>query len=146
MDLKDIIATDDEVEPLWVACPLADGFQVHIRPLGDKQAGILEQAREVGWDEATMERRVTINEEIYQHLMGEHMIAGWKGLTTAALKKLVLVKNPKKLAGFTGEIACEPEARDLLMKHSAAFTNWVVRISGNIELFNREREAAQKKT
>lgn len=106
----------------------------------------LEKSREVEWDEATMEQKVIFNDEIYNKLFSGHVIADWKGLHIEDLKKLVLLKNFKKLAGFTGEIACDDAAKAMLMQHSPVFNVWINRVCANIERFNREREEREKKT
>lgn len=146
MDLSEIIAADEEIEPIWVAYPESATFQVLVRPIGNKQAEFFEKAREVGWDETTMERKITINEDAYLRLFADWVIAGWKGLTLADLKRLVLLKNPKKLKDLTGEIACDETAKLLLLKHAPAFSAWINRVATDIERFNREREEGQKKT
>ena len=146
MDLKDIIDIQEDQAPLWVAFPDSKTFQVLIRPLGNRHAAFLEKSREVKWDEATMEQKVVFNDEVYTKLFSGHVIVDWKGLHIEDLKKLVLLKNFKKLKDYTDEIACDDTAKALLMQHSPVFNAWVNRICTNIERFNQEREEAEKKT
>jgi hypothetical protein len=146
MELQDIINTDEDQAPIWVAYPDSTTFQVLTRPIGDRQKEFLEKSREVKWDEAAMEQKVVFNDEIYTKLFSGHVIVDWKGLHIEDLKKLVLLKNFKKFTGFTGDIACDDTAKAMLMKHSIVFDVWVNRICTNIELFNQEREEAEKKT
>ena len=145
MDLNEIIEASEIQEPIWIAYPGSKTFQVLTRPLGNKQPEFLEKSREVKWDEGTMEQKVTFNNDIYNRLFGEHVIVDWKGLHIEDLKKLVLLKNFKKLRQFTGEIACDETAKLLLLKHSVVFNAWINRVCANIELLNREREEAEEK-
>jgi len=146
MDLKEIIDTRDDQAPIWIAYPDSTTFQVLIRPIGNKHKDFLEKSREVKWDEATMEQKVIFNDEIYTKLFSGHVIADWKGLHITDLKKLVLLKNFKKLAGFTGDIACDDAAKAMLMQYSPVFNVWINRVCMDIERFNREREEVEKKT
>ena len=146
MNLSDIVDTSEDQSPIWVAYPDSTTFQVCIRSVGTMHKELLEKSREVKWDEATMEQKVIFNDEIYIKLFANHVIADWKGLLIEDLKKIILLKNFKKLVGFTGEIACDETSKALLMKHSPVFNVWVNRICTNIELFNQEREETEKKT
>jgi len=146
MDLKEIIDTREDQAPIWIAYPDSTTFQVLVRPIGNMHKEFLEKSREVKWDEAKMEQKVDFNDEIYTKLFSAHVIIDWKGLHIEDLKKLVLLKNFKKLAGFTGEIACDDAAKAMLMQHSLVFNIWINRVCNNIERFNREREEAEKKT
>jgi len=146
MNLQDIIDMDEDQAPLWIAYPNSITFQVLVRPLGNKQKEFLEKSREVKWNEAVMEQEVVFNEEKYIKLFSAHVIVDWKGLDVDVIKKLVLIKNFKKLRDVTGGIACDDTAKALLMKHSPAFSIWINRVCVDIERFNQEREEVEKKT
>lgn len=145
MHLEDIIDTRNDQEPIWVAYPASDTFQVLIRPLGGHNEEFLEKARRIEWDEALMERRVVVDREEYLKLLAAYVIQSWKGLFVKDLKKLVPIKNVRQAQKFTGEIACDEKARSLLILHAPAFEAWIKRTCRNIELFNDACEKALKK-
>ncbi len=140
MDIKEIIDTCENPEPIWVAYPESKTFQVLLRPAGIKQEEFMEKARRIEWDEALMERRVVVDREAYLTLYNPHTIVDWKGLHVSDLRRLVLIKNFRKVMKFKDEIACDDTARMLLMQHSPLFSAWVKQTTRNIELFNAERE------
>ena len=145
MNLQDIIDTREDQEPIWVAYPDSETFQVLIRPLGGRNEEFLEKARRVEWDEALMERRIVIDREAYLKLFCANVIETWKGLYVGDLRKLVLIKNIRQVNKFKGEITCDESAKLLLMLHSHLFEFWAKQTCRNIELFNDERERALKK-
>ena len=145
MHLKDIINTDEEQDPIWVAYPDSETFQVLARPLGNRQAEYLEKSRKIEWDEPTMEKKVVFDEDLYQKLFSAQVIVDWKGLYITDLRSMVLLKGFKKLKGFKEEIACDEVSKMLLIKHSPAFFAFINRIAVDIERFNLEREEAEEK-
>lgn len=146
MHLKEMIDTRDEQEPIWVAYPPSKTFQVLVRPLAGRQSEFAEKARKVEWDEATMQKKVVIDEELYLKLFNAHVIADWKGLFVQDLKRLVLLEKPGKLRSFKEEVACDELSKLLLMQHSTAFSAFINRACVDIERFNEEREEAEKKS
>lgn len=159
MQLQDMIDTCDEQPPIWVAYPGQSQlgkefnsvpqetkiFRVLIRPLGRRQAEFVETATEPTWDLATMIKRQTLNHDKYLKLFLDWVVVDWQGLTVDVLRRLVLLHNWDQLAIFTGEIACDSQARLLLTRFSPAFSIWVNQVCLNVELFNAEREAEAEK-
>ena len=144
--LDDILDTREEQLPIWVAYPGSGTFQVLTRPLGRKQAEFVEAATEPQWDLATMQKRQVLNSEKYLQLFLDWVIVDWKGLTVKDLRRLVLLKDWKKLRRHKGEIGCDAKAKLLLMQFSPAFSAWINRVCLDIERFNAEREEdAEKK-
>ena len=145
MDLKEIIDTREDQEPIWVAYPDSKTFKVFVRPLGDRQDGFLKKSRDVKWDEAAMEQKVVFSEDTYRKEFGSYVIADWKGLHVEDLKRLVLLKSFRKIKKFKGAIACDEGSKTLLVKHSPSFWGFINRVTTDIERFNREREEAEEK-
>ncbi len=144
MDIKEIIDTSETPDPVWVAYPESKTFQVLLRPAGIKQEEFMEKARRIEWDEALMERRIVVDREAYLTLFNPHTIVDWKGLYAADLRKLVLIKNIRKVMKIKDEFACDDTSRMLMMQHSPVFSAWVKQTTRNIEMFNAERERASE--
>lgn len=144
LNLSEIIDTRDEQPPIWVASPWGS-FEVLLRPQTGKQQEFLEEATELAWDLGTMKKVPKVDRDKYLRLFGTHHIVDWKGLDVATLKKLVLIKNWRKLKGKKGEVGCDEKSIVLLLTFSAEFNAWVNQTSINIELFNREREEEAEK-
>jgi len=145
MHLKDIINTDENQEPTWVAYPDSKTFQILMRPLGEKQTEFLEKSRKIDWDEATMEKKMVFDEKTYQKLFTDYIIVNWKGLYVKDLRRMVLLKNFGKIKEFTGEIACDDLSKMLLAQYSPGFSVFINRACIDIERFNREREEEEEK-
>jgi len=145
MNLQDMIDTRQDQDPVWVAHPESDTFQVLIRPLADKNQEFSEKAQKIEWNEATFERRVVIDQEIYLKHFNEWVIVDWKGLYVEDLRKLVLLRNFRQIKKYKGEIACDPLSRLLLMIHSPPFSAWIKQKCIDIEFFNQERERESEK-
>lgn len=143
--LKDIIDTRIEQPPVWVAYPGSDTFQVLTRPLGNRQQEFIDKAQRIDWDLATMSKKVVVNQEQYVQLFCDWVIVDWQGLTMTDLRRLVLLEDPKRFKGVSGEIGCDEAAKLLLMQHSPAFNAWINQVTRDIERFNLERENALKK-
>ncbi len=143
--LKDIIDTRLEQPPVRIAYPGSETFQVLVRPLGNRQQEFIDKAQRIDWDLATMSRKVVVDPEQYLKLFCEWVIVDWQGLTVDDLRRLVLMDNPKRFKGVSGEIGCDDAAKLLLMEHSPAFNAWINRVTRDIERFNLEREEELKK-
>ena len=143
--LKNIIDTRVKQPPVWVAFPGSKTFQVLLRPLNNRDQEFIDQAQEIGWDVATFSRRVKVNQEKYLRLFCAWVIVDWQGLTMADLRRLVLLQDPKKNKDFPGPVACDEDAKLLLMTHSPAFSAWVRRVVVDVERFNQEREEELEK-
>lgn len=143
--LADIIDTRTQQPPVWIAYPGSETFQVLIRPLGNRQQEFIDTAQRIDWDLATMSKIVMVDQEQYLRLFCEWVIVGWQGLTITDLRRLVLLEDPKRFRGVSGEIGCDEAAKLLLMQHSPAFNAWINRKTRDIERFNLEREDALKK-
>lgn len=143
--LNEIIDTAGEQPPIWVAYAGSATFTVFTRPLGCKQAEFIELATEPQWDLATMQKRQVLNAEKYMELFLDWVIVDWKGLTVKDLRRLILLKDWKKIKRHKGEIACDAKAKLLLMKFSPAFSTWINRVCLDIERFNAEREEEAEK-
>ncbi len=146
LQLADIIDTNDGL-PIWVVYPGSKTFEVSARPLGRKQEEFIEAATELKWDTATLTKKQVVDWEKYRQLFVDWVIVDWKGLTVDELRKIVRLKDWKKLKKFKGEIGCDDKAKIMLMSWSPQFATWINQISRNIELYNAEREAeAEKKS
>ena len=143
--LSEIIDTNDEQPPIWVAYAGSATFEVLTRPLGRKQAEFIEAATEPKWDLATMQKRQVLNTEKYLELFLDWVIVDWKGLTVKDLHRLVLLKDWKKVKKHKGDIGCDAKSKMLLMQFSPAFNAWINRVCLDIERFNAEREAEAEK-
>jgi hypothetical protein len=143
--LAEIIDTRDEQPPIWVAYPGSSTFKVLIRPIGGKQQEFMQAATEPQWDLAVMKKRQVLNAEKYLELFGGYVVVDWQGLTIADIRRLVLVKDWKKIKGFKGEIAFDGAARKLLITWAPGFSAWLNKVTFDIERFNQEREAEAEK-
>lgn len=143
--LNEIIDTNDEQPPMWVAYAGSATFEVLTRPLGCKQAEFIEAATGPKWDLATMQKHQVLNAEKYMQLFLDWVVVDWKGLTVKDLRRLILLKDWKKVKRFKGNIACDAKSKQLLMQFSPAFSTWINRVTLDIERFNAEREAEAEK-
>ncbi len=143
--LNDIIDVSEEQPPIWVAYAGSPTFTVLTRPLGCKQAEFIEAATEPQWDLATMQKRQVLNSEKYLDLFLAYVIVDWKGLTVTDLRRMVLLKDWKKIRLHKGDIACDALSKRLLMQFSPAFAAWINRVCLDIERFNAEREEEAEK-
>lgn len=144
--LKDLIDTRLEQPPVWIAYPGSETFRVLMRPMGNRQQEFVEAAQFIDWDLATMSRKVKVDQEQYLKLFCAWVIVDWQGLTMKDLRTLILLREPKRFKGASGEIGCDEAAKMLLMQHSPVFSTWVHNKCRDIERFNMEREEdAEKK-
>jgi hypothetical protein len=145
LNLAELIDTREEQPPIWVAYPGSSIFKVLIRPIGGKQQEFIEAATEPQWDLTVMKKRQVLNSEKYLELFGNYVVVDWQGLTVADIRRLVLIKDWKKIKGFKGEIAFDKASRQLLLTWAPGFTAWLNRVTFDIERFNQERELEAEK-
>jgi hypothetical protein len=142
-DLSSIL--EDYTEAKWEDYPGIPGFAVLLQvPDAPKSMGLMAKA---GFEEETppaaggQKKAPELRVDDYNREVVRFAVAGWRGLTVAALRQLtgVAVKGRKDQ-----EVAFNPGNRDLVLKLSPAFYAWgLTQINARSRGVRQEEEEAK---
>jgi len=116
------------------------GFDVEVRYLTrQKQSALFNDCQRRTWDAGAGRETATLDPAKFRRALAEQVVAGWRGLTAAALREIVLIDD------YPDDVPFSAEDCVWLLEQSSEFENWVQTVATHAALYHAERRAAETK-
>lgn len=142
--LTEMVDLDRANSGTWVKYKETN-FEVLVIHYGKQLIAQLAERNSIyAFDTTKMAERKEIDAEAFRKDYARTIIKNWRGLTIEVLRRFVPVKmDAEPPADFQFE--CTDEAKEMLIKHSMEFDQWLQSISSKVETFNKKKETSETK-